>query len=91
MLSKITIVPLYWLLFAAEASVVIWVGRRAQFEAGHGVGDGPILVALAVTMSLLLAVDAAVFHFTEDRRIRQVALGALLVPTVLPAARMLAG
>jgi hypothetical protein len=87
--SKITIVPLYWLLFAAEASAVVWMGRRAQFETGHGVGDGPVLVALAITMSLLLAVDAAVFHFIEDRRVRQVAFGALLVPTVLPAARLL--
>jgi hypothetical protein len=49
-----------------------------------------VLVALAITMSLLLAVDAVVFHFIEDRRVRQVAFGALLVPTVLPAARLLA-
>lgn len=85
--SKITIVPLYWLLFAAEASAVVWLGRRAQVETG--VGDGPVLVGLAITMSLLLAVDAAVFHFIDDRRIRRVAFGALLVPTVLPAARLL--
>lgn len=88
--SKITIVPLYWLLFAAEASAVVWLGRRAHFETGHGAGDGPVQIALAITMSLLLAVDAVVFHFIEDRRVRQVAFGALVVPTVLPVARLLA-
>lgn len=87
--SKITIVPVYWLLFAAELCASAWAGRRALLEAGGGTGDGPILLALAASMGLLLALDAAVFHFAEEPQIRQVAFGALLVPAVLPVARLL--
>ena len=89
MSSKITIVPVYWLLFAAELGGSAWACRGAYLEAGSGTGDGPILLALTVAMGLLLALDAAVFHLAEEPRIRRVAFGALLVPAVLPVARLL--
>jgi len=82
----------FWLAIVLEAAGIGWILARSsamgarRYDAG---GEGAMLLGLAIAMTVLLAADAALFHYSKDRRIRWVATGVLLASFVLPAARVL--
>lgn len=74
------LVRVFWLLSTVEVAAATWIGLTAPPR------DAAASILLAVATALLVALNALVFHYNDDRLIRRL---TLTVAAVLPAAQAL--